>query len=565
MSEPQDDGVLRQETNIITRLCQTPPSAEKTLPASGSSELGHANRRAAQKHAQTEVASPTKVKREDVEDDNSCLPGITQEMPVSNQENDIDNRMRPEPRPIPAPLLIARSNCFDKMQAGGQVRQDVDISMAEETEDDDISHAKMASQSMMPIFSGGSNSNGSRPTRAKAARKRKATGNTTDPIKKPRSTKTAQMLVKKANDALANEANDALANAHFRQNTGTGENATKKQLMELQPIKVFDRHQLHLDKIQTVALKNPGADKDVIEGHIRALAAYIKTAQHIVETYESESGTSNKTVEDYKWTITGMTFPLPHHQLVAFAAMGTMENDKSNPAPGSGLLFDPMGFGKTVETIALILFNPPAPSIGRKRGGGITLVVAPAPARLQWVKEIQKHCPGLNVMSWNEDLKINPDMACRADVLVISYTQLRTAFRKETPAQKKKSFLFKGTTKFHRVVLDVSIFIPFIAIFRVARYEYFGSAKPRTYGPCLGTHSLPFQTNADSPNSVGNSYDQTYFKRDVRSLRSDPSQALLGADRHANTQQIPRALRLPLIYSAPSYQNPDRLQQGLQG
>lgn len=492
----------------------TPASSGKVqeiedLSGSKNSDMRYPDLFATQEHAEPAHIRPNnanpgpssrhvaKVKME--EDDHSY-------MPIVKKESDNDDQIRPEPSPVCSPLLAARVNhsgwVGGKAQADGGVQRGggvvvtdrTDVSVDDEIaaelerlhdekailekrkgspycniaddetrlqklrqdiktlqrrllsiEDDHISHATLASQRMVSIASDDLKRSGPKPTRVKVARKRRALGH----AKGGSSTKRQRFT--KANKLKS--ATDILANDFFHQNQGNGEAINKEELAAFPATKLTNDLMSFLSEIQGVALMRPGVDQDVVEGHIRVMATLLQQVQHEVEPFRSEG--LDETVEGFRWLVRGMNSPLFHHQLVASALMVSIEKDKKNPAPGSGLLFDHMGLGKTVETLALIMLNRPGLKTSRKSRGGTTLVVTPAAVRMQWVHETSKHCPGLIVIPWNDDMEANAPNAWAADVLVISYSRLLVAFNKETRDKKpEKSVLFKGNTKFHRVVLD---------------------------------------------------------------------------------------------------------------
>lgn len=61
--------------------------------------------------------------------------------------------------------------------------------------------------------------------------------------------------------------------------------------------------------------------------------------------------------QDGKWLITGMKSLLYHHQLLG--AQWMVQRELSSQAPHGGLLADSMGLGKTVQTLACMIGNPP--------------------------------------------------------------------------------------------------------------------------------------------------------------------------------------------------------------
>ena len=63
--------------------------------------------------------------------------------------------------------------------------------------------------------------------------------------------------------------------------------------------------------------------------------------------------------KDGKWLIKGMKSTLYHHQLLG--AQWMVQRELSSQPPHGGLLADSMGLGKTVQTLACMVGNPPGP------------------------------------------------------------------------------------------------------------------------------------------------------------------------------------------------------------
>lgn len=331
--------------------------------------------------------------------------------------------------------------------------------------EDAIHRARVASQDIMPLsindFSQTARGGNKSSSKAKKAqhRKRNATegssvGSGLNPglaphHKKPRVSKTATKSAKMTADILGK--------MNFEQLNGTQSRQVDKNSMEvLPPVKAAPAHTVeHLKKIEEAALQKPGVDEDAVRNHVRALGLMAQILTRLVSP--SESKDDKKTVGSYKWSISGMAYPIHHHQLVAAGKMVVIEMDKAGLQ--SGLLFDHMGYGKTIETLALVVANPPLDKTSKNTGSWPTLVVCPKSARLQWAQQAKEHCPRLKVVLWEPELESETEEVFGADVLVASYTQVLSAYKKsKTPAGGKakrkpiKSALFKA--KFHRLVLD---------------------------------------------------------------------------------------------------------------
>ncbi|RAL65691.1 hypothetical protein DID88_005359 [Monilinia fructigena] len=89
-----------------------------------------------------------------------------------------------------------------------------------------------------------------------------------------------------------------------------------------------------------------------------------------------------------KWLVKGMKSTLYHHQLIG--AQWMVSRELSSEPPHGGLLADSMGLGKTVQTLACMVGNPPT-NEDRKRGVTATLIVVPSSVINQWLEEIQIH------------------------------------------------------------------------------------------------------------------------------------------------------------------------------
>lgn len=246
---------------------------------------------------------------------------------------------------------------------------------------------------------------------------------------------------------------DLISDLNFRQISGRGtkgklNNAALRDLPKLNklPASIQD----HLYKIEAAALRTPQTDKTTIKAHILMLGGMASAFNDRIQPWESSKSGAQKALEDYKWQIEGFGHPLHNHQVVAAGFQLTVERDKAGTQ--SGFLFDWMGYGKTVEMLAVIAYNP-APAKKPKHGGGTTLVIVPTCARIQWAREIARHCPRLKVEQWDSKGKLSTVDAFRADVLIITYPLLRSAFNSPKDEKNREHVLFR-TAIFHRIILD---------------------------------------------------------------------------------------------------------------
>ncbi|KAI0424656.1 SNF2 family N-terminal domain-containing protein [Xylaria sp. FL1042] len=100
-------------------------------------------------------------------------------------------------------------------------------------------------------------------------------------------------------------------------------------------------------------------------------------------------GLNNSQGPDYKWSIEGMLWPLYPHQLVAVYFM--LKRELSQDAPYGGLNADAMGLGKTVETLATMVMNPPDER-DIQEGRKVTLWVSPKSSHSQISDAVRKFC-----------------------------------------------------------------------------------------------------------------------------------------------------------------------------
>ncbi|TVY33570.1 putative ATP-dependent helicase, partial [Lachnellula subtilissima] len=129
-----------------------------------------------------------------------------------------------------------------------------------------------------------------------------------------------------------------------------------------------------------------------------------------------------------KWLIKGMTSPLYHHQLLG--AQWMISRELSAEPPHGGLLADSMGLGKTVQTLACMVGNPPG-LLDLKRNTKATLIVVPAAVLDQWMDEIEFHTePGLfkKVMKYKTSSRISVAILQDMDIVVTTYNEVMRQF-----------------------------------------------------------------------------------------------------------------------------------------
>lgn len=329
------------------------------------------------------------------------------------------------------------------------------------TPNEDDSRARAAAQILMPLtldgfhaLSSAKGSNAkSKKTKMENSRKRKAAERSV-PGTGPGPAQKKQRVAKSAVNPSKSKTSSAAPIPNLLKLNGNGEDKISKEtLKDLPSISKAPAHvKTQLQQIQACAMKRPGVDKDTITAHIRLLVSMTKIFRHQVQPRASEVKEDEKTLDDYRWDVKGMKNPLYHHQLVAAAFMVGMERNMDETRNGSGLLFDHMGYGKTIEALSLIVSNRPDASTSEENGERLTVVVCPTNVGRQWVGEIENHCCGLKAALWCETLEATKDAIFGFDVLVVTYERLREIYKKGVANPKRKSVLFQA--KLHRLILD---------------------------------------------------------------------------------------------------------------
>lgn len=139
-------------------------------------------------------------------------------------------------------------------------------------------------------------------------------------------------------------------------------------------------------------------------------------------------GFANVKAQDGKWLVKGMRSTLYHHQLLG--AQWMVQRELSSEPPHGGLLADSMGLGKTVQTIACMVANPPLPADINRRVKA-TLIVVPATVIDQWIDEIRFHAHEKTfpkVLHYKASSHIPATILEDLDVVVTSYHEVMKQF-----------------------------------------------------------------------------------------------------------------------------------------
>lgn len=129
-----------------------------------------------------------------------------------------------------------------------------------------------------------------------------------------------------------------------------------------------------------------------------------------------------------KWLVKGMTSPLYHHQLLG--AQWMVGRELSEEPPHGGLLADSMGLGKTVQTLACMIGNPPSHD-DFSRGIKATLIVVPAAVLDQWVDEIKFHTQkGVfrKIQKYKTSAQISLEVIQDMDIVLTTYNEVMKQF-----------------------------------------------------------------------------------------------------------------------------------------
>lgn len=131
---------------------------------------------------------------------------------------------------------------------------------------------------------------------------------------------------------------------------------------------------------------------------------------------------------DGKWKVKGMNSTLYHHQLLG--AQWMLGRELAGKPPAGGLLTDAMGLGKTVQTLACMIGNPPqAEDIDR--GCKATLIVVPSAVVDQWMDEIRHHAEEKSfpkILHYKASKKIPMAILLDLDIVICSYHEIMHQF-----------------------------------------------------------------------------------------------------------------------------------------
>ncbi|KAJ0319128.1 hypothetical protein COL5a_010342 [Colletotrichum fioriniae] len=176
--------------------------------------------------------------------------------------------------------------------------------------------------------------------------------------------------------------------------------------------------------------------------------------------------------KDGFWEVKGLQSLMHHHQLIVGAWMMGCELKATPKMPRGGILADPMGLGKTIETLSCIVGNQ-ASEMLQEDGKGATLVVVPSGQMIsQWMSEVKKHCDkkfSKNIIHFKIGNKMDIEQLSSFNMVFASYHQIRDSIphskerlemlKKIVDPEKYQEWLQESTgvlhqIEWHRVVLD---------------------------------------------------------------------------------------------------------------
>ncbi|PVH71787.1 hypothetical protein DL98DRAFT_613085 [Cadophora sp. DSE1049] len=220
--------------------------------------------------------------------------------------------------------------------------------------------------------------------------------------------------------------------------------------------------QVKTTQFQRLFANIPEPEDALTRGAVRSDKAKLRDAS-------KSFGYAKCKAKDGKWLIKGMKSTLYHHQLLG--AQWMVQRELSSQPPHGGLLADSMGLGKTVQTLACMVGNPPGPEDNRRKVKA-TLIVGPATIVKQWIEEIEVHV-NKEVFPKILHYKTSSEMPLAiledTDIVVTSYNEVMKQFpfpdkegrleiaRNGYPAWRKGAVENMGLlhqVNWYRVVLD---------------------------------------------------------------------------------------------------------------
>ncbi|KAK7729109.1 hypothetical protein SLS53_009324 [Cytospora paraplurivora] len=389
-------------------------------------------------------------------------------------EHMVDEEAEPEKRiglPSGRPMDKSRLVYLKK----SMMRADTALGDDEALEDMNMEEDMKAAQDVIGVPISALRAN---PSRKQTPRTRNATefsskkrknppGNGEGPPKKRKPTQAPKRRTQEA-DAISKYMFDQLAGKNTATNDKKILNKPRTSLRGLSKARSAELKTLRAAAMK-IETEDPGAAKR-IDGEIQTMIgmtkAFGKACTLKLLPGKENSDEEERYIDDYAWAIEGMASALRHHQLISAGFMIGLERGEKY---SGGLLFDYMGYGKTVESLALIVGNPASQNV-KSSGCITTLIVVPPSAAKQWVDEVNLHCPGLTVSRWTSQVDMR--ILTSSNILVANYVQVRNAYKQALPQETKERDrkkrrngneevdakpvinhpLFK--TKFYRVILD---------------------------------------------------------------------------------------------------------------
>ncbi|KAL1837305.1 hypothetical protein VTJ49DRAFT_4048 [Mycothermus thermophilus] len=147
-----------------------------------------------------------------------------------------------------------------------------------------------------------------------------------------------------------------------------------------------------------------------------------------------------------KVQIRGMNTTLLSYQ---FGGAGWMiQREKATEQPVGGILADAMGLGKTVQTLACIVGNPPTAE-DIENGMAKTVIIVPANAVPQRMGEVARHCDGNLAAHYKPTDVINEPYRERTPIWITSYEEVTNQYPSDDKIRRKeKNPALTQSTKF---------------------------------------------------------------------------------------------------------------------